>query len=274
MGDSYRGLQLKPFGISIVATSLALVASGIGRSATALRQQSAPAVASIRSAVLVELFTSEGCSSCPAADELLRQISGRMTPEGQLIVGISEHVSYWNHLGWKDPFSSELLTDRQSKYSEYFGLSSVYTPQMVVNGREQFVGSDRSALAAAFASESGRRQIDLRITSAQLTSNRLDFAYSASDLPADSRLDVFAVVVDDLDHSNVSSGENSGRQLFHSSVARAFVSLGEIRPTEGLPVSLPLPSSFTGSSSSGHHLVLFAQEPGGGPVRGVDTRPI
>jgi hypothetical protein len=175
--------------------------------------------------VFVELFTSEGCSSCPPADESLRQISGRITPEGQLIVGISEHVTYWDHLGWKDPFSSELLTDRQSKYGEHFGLSSVYTPQMVVNGREQFVGSDRSTMIAAFASESGRRQIDLHITSAHLTPNGLDFAYSASDLPASSRLHLFVIVVDDNNHSNVSRGENSSKQLIHSSVARLFVPL-------------------------------------------------
>src|SRR5271156_1061045 len=84
------------------------------------------------SAVLIELFTSEGCSDCPPADELLQQVSGHRTAEGQLIVGISEHVSYWNGLGWKDPFSSDLYTGRQNDYSSHFGLGSVYTPQMVV----------------------------------------------------------------------------------------------------------------------------------------------
>jgi len=105
------------------------------------------------SAVLIELFTSEGCSDCPPADDLLRQVSGRQTEDGQLIVGISEHVTYRNSLGWRDPFSDDQYTDRQNAYGAHFGLDSVYTPQMVVNGREQFVGSDRRALVAALASE-------------------------------------------------------------------------------------------------------------------------
>ena len=130
-------------------------------------------------AVLVELFTSEGCSDCPPADELLQQVNGQKTAEGQLIVGISEHVSYWNGLGWKDPFSSDLYTGRQNDYSSHFGLSSVYTPQMVVNGREQFVGSDRSALQAALTTESQRKQIMLHIDSAQLAPDRITFTYSA-----------------------------------------------------------------------------------------------
>jgi hypothetical protein len=103
------------------------------------------------SAVLIELFTSEGCSDCPPADELLRQVSGCQTEDGQLIVGISEHVTCWNSLGWRDPFSVDQHTERQNAYCTHFGLESVYTPQMVLNGREQFVGSDRRALVAALA---------------------------------------------------------------------------------------------------------------------------
>src|SRR5271170_6710451 len=136
------------------------------------------------SAVLIELFTSEGCSDCPPADELLQQVSGHKTAEGQLIVGISEHVSYWNGLGWKDPFSADLYTNRQNDYGTRFGLGSVYTPQMVVNGREQFVGSDGRALQAALATESQRKQISLRIDSAQIKDNRVTFSYTASAFPA------------------------------------------------------------------------------------------
>src|ERR1700677_2831539 len=172
------------------------------------------------SAVLVELFTSEGCSDCPPADELLQQVSGRKTAEGQLIVGISEHVSYWNGLGWKDPFSSELYTGRQNNYSSHFGLSSVYTPQMVVNGREQFVGSDRRALQAALTAESQRKQIMLHIDSAQLAQGSITFTYSASALPAKESLQLVAVLVDDVDRSSVLRGENSGRELTHVAVAR------------------------------------------------------
>jgi len=226
------------------------------------------------SAVLVELFTSEGCSDCPTADELLRQINGQRASGGELIVGISEHVSYWNRLGWRDPFSADLYTTRQNDFATHFGLESVYTPQMVVNGREQFVGSDRRALQAALATESQREQISLRIDSGQIKDNSVTFTYTASDLPAKGTLELFAVLVDDMDQSSVLRGENSGRKLTHVAVARAFASLGTLREAVQHSTTLPLPPSFLSNPGAGHHLVLFAQQGRGGPVVGVDTKPI
>jgi hypothetical protein len=235
---------------------------------------STQSVAAHPSAVLVELFTSEGCSDCPPADELLRQVDGHKTAGGQLIVGISEHVSYWNGLGWKDPFSADLYTNRQNDYGTRFGLSSVYTPQMVVNGREQFVGSDGRALQAALATEAQRKQISLRIDSAQIKDNSVMFSYTASDLPAKGALQLVAVLVDDVDQSSVLRGENSGRKLTHVAVARAFAPLGALQEAAEHSTTLPLPPSFLSSPGAGHHLVLFAQQGSGGPVVGIDTKPI
>jgi hypothetical protein len=90
-------------------------------------------------AVLVELFTSGGCSSCPPADALLQKVNGKYSDAGQLIVCVSEHVTYWNGLGWSDPFSSPAYTERQNAYGQRFHLDSVYTPQIVVNGRSRLL---------------------------------------------------------------------------------------------------------------------------------------
>ncbi len=253
---------------AITALSIFLPSALLAQTRSAQNQQAH------QSAVLVELFTSEGCSSCPPADELLRQISLQHSASGQLIVGLSEHVSYWNGLGWNDPFSSEQYTQRQNEYGTHFGLDSVYTPQMVVNGREQFVGSDRSALQAALASETQHKQIVLRILSAQAADGKLTFTYAADSLPANAPLELTAVLTDDVDRSHVLRGENSGRQLVHASVARALAPLGRLENTTAKTVSLPLPPSFHGVTGPGHHLVIFAQGAGAGAVVGIDVMPI
>ena len=250
--------------------SLALAASPalLAIAASAQTPQPRPPV------VLVELFTSEGCSSCPPADELLRQFSGRHTAAGQLIVGLSEHVSYWNGLGWHDPFSAEQYTQRQNDYGTHFNLDSVYTPQMVVNGREQFVGSDRRALEAAFASETQHPQIALSIQSAHVAEGKVTFSYTAANLPQGKALQLMAVLVDDVDHSSVLRGENSGRQLTHVSVARGLAAMGPLTATPGRTLTLPLPPSFATSPTAGHHLILFAQTDGTGPVEGIALAPL
>ena len=172
------------------------------------------ASAAAQKAVLVELFTSEGCSSCPPADALLRLVNGSQTNKGQLIVGISEHVTYWNSLGWSDPFSSSAYTERQNAYSERFHLEGPYTPQMVINGAEQIVGSDRAGLLRAVEKEDAESpRMSLRIVSLSVAGSTLTVNFSTSgDLPAQGA-DLIAVLADDADQSSVLRGENSGRTL-------------------------------------------------------------
>jgi len=224
-------------------------------------------------AVLVELFTSEGCSSCPPADALLRQVNGTQTSGGQLVVGISEHVTYWNSLGWSDPFSSSVYTERQNAYSERFHLEGVYTPQMVINGAEQIVGSDRAALLRAVQQEEGERpQLSLRIVSLSVAQNTLTVDFSTSgELPAHGA-DLIAVLADDFDRSSVLHGENSGRLLAHVAVARSIARVGRVQAVGERTVQIPIPASF--ETTPGHHLILFAQTPGNGRVLGTDTKPL
>jgi hypothetical protein len=242
------------------------IAAGI---VLALITASAPA----QKTVLVELFTSEGCSSCPPADALLRQVNGSQTSAVQLVVGISEHVTYWDSLGWSDPFSSSLYTERQNAYSERFHLEGVYTPQMVINGAEQIVGSDRAALLHAVQQEAEEHpRIALRILSLGVAGTTLTVNFSTSgDLPARGA-DLIAVLTDDADRSSVLHGENSGRNLVHVAVARSISRVARVQAAGERTVQIQIPPSF--QAAQGHHLILFAQTPGNGRVLGIDTKPL
>jgi hypothetical protein len=225
------------------------------------------------SVAVVELFTSEGCSSCPPADALLGKIHLKQTSAGQLVVGISEHVTYWDRLGWKDPYSADTFTDRQIAYADRLRVAEPYTPQMVLNGRTQFVGSDTSALQRALDDDAHQKHIQVHIVSSKVEGGGINLKFSI--IGAESRtLDVVAVVTDDLDQSNVLRGENSGRSLQHVSVARSLLHVATIDRDAERSAHLALASSLHLGASAGHHLVLFAQERNQGAIVGADINPI
>jgi hypothetical protein len=221
--------------------------------------------------VLVELFTSEGCSSCPPADELLRRINNKRTAAGQLILGISEHVTYWNNLGWKDPYSSDDVTERQSAYARHFGLNSVYTPQIIVNGDQQIVGSDEGALLRAIEAQNNRPQVSLRILSVTRSADALTVQFAGDQVGPGQPLDIMAALTDDADRSHVVRGENSGRDLQHVAVARALVRVASMGHSAKETVRIPLPKSILEARDAGHHLILFAQQQGMGSIVGADS---
>jgi hypothetical protein len=171
--------------------------------------------------VVVELFTSRGCSSCPAADRNLTSILAKAQNDGDKVLGLSFHVDYWNHIGWKDPYSSRAFTERQRQYQRGMGLSSLYTPQRVINGGVAFVGSDknRSEKEISSALKQAPRFV--------ITIGRL--AVEGGDLQVDYTLDkppgdeVIHLAVVEKDASNfVLRGENNGKTLHHNNVVRAF----------------------------------------------------
>ena len=226
-----------------------------------------------QSIVLVELFTSEGCSSCPPADELLRKVNGKQTAAGQLVVGISEHVTYWNRLGWTDPFSSSTYTDRQERYASRFGLDSVYTPQMVVDGQQQFVGSNEARLSQALANQAKERKINLRILSSEIQGGSIAIHFSATQLLSKRPLNIVAIVTEDLATSKVLRGENGGRSLQHVAVARSLATVATIHQDTDATVNVPRNRSDGIMWESTHHLILFAQEAGQGAIVGSDAKP-
>jgi hypothetical protein len=222
------------------------------------------------SVAVVELFTSEGCSSCPPADALLREINLKQTSAGQLIVGISEHVTYWNSLGWKDPYSAPVFADRQSVFASRLSPEGPYTPQMVVNGRDQFVGSDGGALDRALRDDARRDHLALRIVSSTSSGSGVDVRFAVTG-HLTKPLDIIAVLTDDTDKSNVLRGENNGRLLQHVSVARSLTRVGTIKEDIEESIHVPLPAGFQLGSEAGHHLILFAQEPHQGAILGATT---
>jgi hypothetical protein len=187
-----------------------------------------------------------------------------------VIVGISEHVTYWNNLGWRDPYSSPVFTERQSVYAARLSPEGSYTPQVVLNGRDQFVGSDGGALERALRDDARRHHLDLRILSSLLGSSGVDVKFSLSG-ETSKQLDIVAVLTDDADRSNVLRGENGGRLLQHVSVARSLTRVATVKGGTEQSVHITLPAHFQTDNGSGHHLILFAQERGQGSIEAATT---
>jgi hypothetical protein len=177
--------------------------------------------------VLVELFTSEGCSSCPPADRALAFLEKEQPyPEAEVIT-LALHVDYWDHLGWKDEFSAPLFTQRQEFYSQILKLDSTYTPQMIVDGRTEFVGSNlgKAAKAITEAAKIQKGKIEIGRREAGL-------AVKVADLPEHENSTVYLAITEDALVSNVARGENSGMKLEHQSVVRELRSIGLLTPAQ------------------------------------------
>jgi hypothetical protein len=168
-------------------------------------------------AVLVELFTSQGCSSCPPADALLDELSRR--PD---ILALAYHIDYWDRLGWKDPFSIPAATARQERYAQLLGLATIYTPQIVVDGRYEAVGSDRDAVAAAIAKarhEPPNLPVALAVEDGKvhIEIGRGEGMTAAS---------IVLVGFDRRHDTKVAAGENSGRELIDVDAVRGIALVG------------------------------------------------
>ncbi|SEU05364.1 DUF1223 domain-containing protein [Hymenobacter actinosclerus] len=186
--------------------------------------------------VVVELFTSEGCSSCPAADAALRELEMAQSVPGVEVIALGEHVDYWNRLGWKDPFSSAQFTERQRTYAAGFGTGS-YTPQAVVNGRYEFVGSQRGKLTEAIARAAQAPRATVQLSRA-ITGK---LAIKVDALPAGTApTEVLLALTETSLSTQVGRGENSGRLLRHAAVVRELRPLGSPAADGTFAASVPL----------------------------------
>lgn len=211
--------------------------------------------------VLAELFTSEGCSSCPPADVLLMKLDKMQPVAGARIVVLSEHVDYWNSDGWKDPYSSAQFTVRQRTYAHSLQVDS-YTPQMVIDGRKEVLGNDERAIQAAVAKAAARSKTPVRIVSAKRDDNEAVVSIAVG--AASAKAEVWVAIADDRDQSNVRNGENKGRTLSHVAVVRSLGKAGAVTKAAGLEKTVRVPLT---AQTEGMRVVVFVAE-SGGPVLG------
>lgn len=225
--------------------------------------------------VVVELFTSEGCSSCPPADDLLARLAKEQPIPGVEIIALEEHVNYWDRLGWRDPFSSAAFTVRQQQYAQVFWKEQVYTPQMVVDGSAEFIGSDDRRARAAIIEAAGAGKATVRIRVAPgAEAGQAPLSIRIENLPPVSAGDMaealLAVVEDNLS-SNVSRGENAGRKLSHRAVVRQLGIIGRINPRIPVFSAETVVKIEKGWRRENLRAVVFVQERAGRRVLGAAT---
>lgn len=184
---------------------------------------------------VVELFTSEGCSSCPPADDVLASLT---ESSDRRIYPLAFHVDYWDDLGWPDRFASHANAARQQAYSRALGVRGVYTPQMVVGGTEEFIGSDRGRLDAALERALNvPAKLRLTIRSRSMGPDSAAVDYAVSEAPVGAVLNV--AVVEHRATTEVRGGENAGRTLRHANVVRGFVSQPLVAKAGSVVVHFP-----------------------------------
>ena len=215
--------------------------------------------------VIVELFTSEGCSSCPPADALLARMERAQPVAGVRIIALEEHVDYWNQLGWADPFSSPLYRARQNDYAVSAHTDNIYTPQLVVSGQAAFIGDDANHAyqEIGLAAQTQTVSVDVRATPNSRGADLIDLSVEVrhSKNAKARAANLYLAVTENELTMNVPSGENAGRMLRHSAVVRSFGVIGRIDPrgsnTGQVVSTLRLPREWKRDNL---HAVVFVQE--------------
>jgi hypothetical protein len=223
--------------IAVVLLSAALLA--VGAFASAWPLSSHPA--SHKQPVLVELFTSEGCSSCPPADALLKKLSEEQPFDDIEIIALEEHVDYWNHQGWTDPFSSIDFSNRQNDYAAIIPKSSAYTPQMIVDGHVQFIGSRAEEAVDQIRSAAARPKTRLLLSpvaSSKPRARSFELRVDPDSAPlGESSLDFYVAVTEKGLGGKPNAGENSGASLVHSAVVRSLKKFHSVHAPLASPLS-------------------------------------
>jgi hypothetical protein len=260
-------------GMSLLALTMSLSTSELAKAAE-------PPAPTASSPVLVELFTSEGCSSCPPADEILKKLDSMQPVAGAQAIVLSEHVDYWDHDGWRDVYSQSFFTARQTFYESRLNVSQgPYTPQMIVDGAFQLNGSNTHDVREAIEKARSRSKIAVRVSAvSMLNPKELNVHLEIDGLPADSKAkkaDVFVAVALDHAQSHVLQGENKGRDISHVAVVESLNKVGSVE--KGKPFSRDVVVKIKPTTDPANlRLIAFVQAPDEGEVVGVSllTPPI
>ena len=225
--------------------------------------------------VLAELFTSEGCNSCPPADTILEMLSKEQPVPGVYVVGMSEHVTYWDRLGWKDPFGNARFTERQNMYAYRFNLDGPFTPQVVVDGTTQMIGSDSAKLKAALMDAGRAPKPQLNVTASINEQGALAAFGSGAGLQAGAaeNAEMLWAVTEDALTVDVKRGENAKRTLRHSGVVRTLIArkINAAGAADGMREVIPMRSEWKREHL---RLVAFVQAPKSKRVLSVGWAPV
>jgi hypothetical protein len=227
--------------------------------------------------ILAELFTSEGCSSCPPADKFLATLDSQPI-KGVDVVVMSEHVDYWNHDGWKDPYSSHQFTERQETYTNRFNLpNGSYTPQMVLDGVEQFTGSDTDQAGKSFTKIVQDPKIPLHLSNISIDASHTLHAHVESG-PLDpsfkvKEADLLIAVAMNRAQSQVTAGENKDRKLDHVAVVRSLNQAAQLRQGQSINQDIQVKVDPK-LDPSNLRLIAFLQESHQGRVVAAAESPV
>ena len=202
-----------------------------------------------KSMIVLELFTSQGCSSCPPADRLLGKYAN-----DENVIALSFHVDYWDRLGWKDPFSNTAFSQRQKDYAKVFKSGSIYTPQLIINGEREMIGSDADKISKALEVTAKQAPIsNINIDSVQVGNNKATINYTIRGSEKNVNLNIALVQTEVT--TSIKAGENSGLNLTNYNVVRYFTSIPSIIDgTNIATINLP-----QGAEKKDYSVVAFLQ---------------
>jgi hypothetical protein len=252
MNRQAKGCGLRHSLVPVIALAVAALSSG-SFAATASKVP-----------IVVELFTSEGCSSCPPADALLRYLDNKQPVDGVQLIVMEEHVDYWDDEKWRDPFSSHEFTMRQTEYTQRLHVPEPYTPEMVVDGVYEFNGNDRARVAEGIEKADALPLTPVRIASLKVQNGKVS-ANIETDALAE-KADVFVALAIDHAESQVEGGENAGHRLEHVAIVKSLTRLGKVNKGDSFSKGV---SFRLHSLSQAARLIAFVQEPGQRKILGA-----